>query len=127
MPNNIGPDRRSNGQFGPGNKGRPPGIVQRKTLEIKEVARQIILGEFPEKSIAAMARRVRSGKAEHIEKFFLEHLYGKPKEHIDIHMTQEHIYAVMELSDLVLGEFLALMREKRHEEALKLLPGGHVA
>jgi hypothetical protein len=27
----------------------------------------------------------------------------------------------------VLGEFLALMREKRHEEALKLLPGGHVA
>jgi hypothetical protein len=127
LPNGNGDLRRPNGQFGPGNKGRPPGIPSKKAYEIKEVARQIILGDDPEKSIAAMIRRIRSGQAEHLERFFLEHLYGKPKEHLNISLTQTHIAAVIELSDLALGEFLALMREKRHEEALKLLPGGQVA
>jgi hypothetical protein len=127
LPKDIDPYRRVNGKFGPGNKGRPPGIPSKKAYEIKELARQIILGDHPEHAIAEMIARIRSGKAEHLEKFFLEHLYGKPREHLDINLTQAHIAAVIELSDLALGEFLALMRAKRHEEALKMLPGGQVA
>jgi hypothetical protein len=123
----IDPERRKNGQFGKGNKGRPPGIPTRKTYEIKEVARQIIDGDNSERAIKKLSSMFWSGKHPHVTKFFLEHRYGKPKETIDLNLTQVHIAAVMELSDLVLGEFLALMREKRHEEALKLLPGGQVA
>jgi hypothetical protein len=129
----FGPERYSNGRFGPGNRGRPPGIQDRKprpippSRAVKDIADRIIYGDNPEAGIAKLSRMFWSGKHPHVTKFFLEHSFGKPKEHIDFTMTQTHIYAVMELSDLVLGEFLALMREKRHDEALKLLPGGRVA
>lgn len=42
----------------------------------------------------------------------------------EINLTQQHISAVIELSDLALGEFLALMHAKKPELALKLIQGG---
>jgi hypothetical protein len=127
LPKPIGEVRLKNGQYGPGHRGRPPGIPSKKAYEINQVARLIIDGDNPKHAIQKLSKMFWSGEHPHVTKFFLEHRYGKPKEHLDINLTQTHIAAVIELSDLALGEFLALMREKRHEEALKLLPGGQVA
>jgi hypothetical protein len=132
LPNGNGEERRKNGQFGPGNRGRPPGIpngsVRPSPYELtRDIAVRIIDGKNPERAIEKLSEMFWSGAHPHVTKFFLEHRFGKPKETIDLNLTQTHITAVMELSDLVLGEFLGLMREKRHEEALKLLPGGRVA
>jgi hypothetical protein len=131
LSNGNGPERYSNGRFGPGNPGRPPkttpGLRSVADDVAQDVARRIIDGDNPEVAIRRLSSMFWSGKHPMVTKFFLEHRYGKPKEHIDINLTQTHIAAVIELSDLALGEFLALMRERRHEEALKLLPGGQVA
>ena len=93
-------------------------------MEIKEVAARILLGDMPERSLQAMAKRIRQGKAPHLEKFFAEHLWGKPKETLDINLTQVQLIAMLGLSDMHLLEFVRLMDAKQPEQALQLLPGG---
>lgn len=119
------PIRLSNGRFGQGmpGPGRPKGSVSRATLEvipIKEMAAELL--QQPE-YLKALAIRLKAGDAPHMEKFFAEHLWGKPKETVDLNITQTHISVLLSLSDLELGAFLSAMEARDTDGALRLLPG----
>jgi hypothetical protein len=118
-----GPERTERGRFASGNTGRPPGIPTKKTEEIKEIARKILLGDTPESYIKNVRQRILSGEAPHMEKFFGEHLWGKPRENISINITETHLIAVKAMSDMDLLAFLDALDAKQPERALALLPG----
>jgi Family of unknown function (DUF5681) len=61
-------------------KGRPQGIYGSKTLEIQEVARRVLLGDNPQAYFDNVWDRIKKGQAPHMEKFFAEHLWGKPRD-----------------------------------------------
>ena len=71
----------NHGRFGPGNRGRPKGAKNKTTLEILEVARRMMTKPS---YLRELERRMRDGTAPHMEKFFAEHLWGKPKERVEI-------------------------------------------
>lgn len=124
-----GEERLENGKFMKGHSlgGRPKGSKTQRTLDIlpvKELAAQLLQNE---PYIISLMSRLRNGEAPHMEKFFAEHLWGKPKEHISISLTEVHLLAVRTMSDLELSAFLAALDAQQPEEALKLLPGGKVA
>jgi hypothetical protein len=119
--------RLKNGRFGPGNPGKPKGakhLRKVEVLEIKAFAHHVLFGEDPQKYAKNLGQRIFAGDAPHAEKFLLEHLFGKPKETIDLNITQSQLLAVLQLSDLELSEFLRLVENQQHDEALRLLPGG---
>jgi hypothetical protein len=124
---NSGPLRDDKGHFLKGQGGRRPGAKNCKTQEIKEIAAAVLLGPNPQASILRMAERVQRGDAPHLEKFFAEHLWGKPKETLEINLTQKLLVAVLQLSDLELAEFLRVIQGQQPEQALRLLPGGQDA
>lgn len=97
--------------------------MSRATLEvipIKEMAAELL--QQPE-YLKALAIRLKAGDAPHMEKFFAEHLWGKPKETVDLNITQTHISVLLSLSDLELGAFLSAMEARDTDGALRLLPG----
>jgi hypothetical protein len=94
-PKPNGTERHENGRFGPGNKGRPPGIPTKKFLEIRQVSRQILLGDAPEVYIKNIRKRIRDGEAPHMEKFFAEHLWGKPRDVIEMHGLTLNFFKVV--------------------------------
>ena len=61
--------------------GRPKGAPNKATREFKDAARAFV--ESPAYRQSA-ERRMVSGKAPHLELFFLQHAYGKPKEQVDL-------------------------------------------
>lgn len=66
--------------------GRPKGATNLATREFKVAAREFV--ESPDYRASA-ERRMTSGKAPHLELFFLQHAYGKPKDvtELDGHVT----------------------------------------
>ncbi len=66
--------------------GRPKGATNKASREFKVAAR-----EFVESAAyrTSAERRMVSGKAPHLELFFLQHAYGKPKDvtELDGHVT----------------------------------------
>jgi hypothetical protein len=103
--------------------GRPKGKLNPVSYEIKAFARQVLLGENPQIYLHDVRRRIMKGQADHMEKFFAEHLWGKPKERIEINLTEQHLMAVRTLSDLELSAFLAALDAQKPDEALRFLPG----
>jgi hypothetical protein len=91
-------------------------------LAVQEIAHQVILGKNPKAAIEAMSERVQSGKAPHLETFFLQHLWGKPKDTFEININQKLIIAALSLSDMELQAFVKLLEENKASEALELLP-----
>jgi hypothetical protein len=78
----FAPKPRGTGRpFQKGNPGRPKGTVNKRFLEIRDLARRMLTD--PE-YLELLARRLKVGQAPHMEKFFAEHLWGKPKENIDV-------------------------------------------
>jgi hypothetical protein len=126
-PQKNGPERTDKGRFASGNKGRPPGIPTRKTQEIRTFAAQVLLADDPQTYLKNVRQRIMIGDAPHMERFFAEHLWGRPKEHINISLTETHLLAVCSLSDLELSAFLQALEAQQPEQAMKLLPGSHVA
>jgi hypothetical protein len=103
--------------------GRPKGSKDKYKLEIlpiKTLASQLLQDADYLKSLAI---RLKAGDAPHMEKFFAEHLWGKPKETVDLNITQAHIAVLVAMSDLELGEFVSALAAKDHTRALQLLPG----
>lgn len=63
-----------------GAPGRKAGVPNKATREFKVAAREFV--ESPAYRTSA-ERRMTNGKAPHLELFFLQHAYGKPKEVTD--------------------------------------------
>lgn len=63
--------------FAKGQGGRKAGVPNKATREFKVAARAFV--ESPAYRTSA-ERRMTSGKAPHLELFFLQHAYGKPKD-----------------------------------------------
>jgi len=63
-----------------GSKGRPKGVPNKATLEIKEFARAVL--SSPE-YIASLTKRLQAGKAPHMETLLNYYAHGKPKEQIE--------------------------------------------
>jgi hypothetical protein len=80
MPNAVESGRLENGQFAPGHSGRPKGLLASHTLEIKAFARMVLLGKNPTVYLENVRGRILRGEASHMERFFAEHLWGKPKD-----------------------------------------------
>jgi hypothetical protein len=79
--------RGKRGRFLKGHKngGRPKGLKNKYSISaeitpVKELAAQLLLDQTYLNSLIV---RLRSGDAPHMEKFFAEHLWGKPKEQIE--------------------------------------------
>lgn len=60
--------------------GRPKGVPNKATREIKEAARQLVESADYRQ---ALQRRLVSGRAPHMETLLFHYAYGKPKETID--------------------------------------------
>ena len=118
-----GHHRPNNGQFKPGNPGRPPGIKSKKLVGAKQMAAEILLSDDPAAYKKNIRRRILAGHAPHMELFLAQHLWGKPQDHISVTLTEVHLLAVVKLDDMHLQAFLAALREQRVAEALALLPG----
>jgi hypothetical protein len=102
----------------------PPSLPEKPwKVAVQEIAHQVILGKNPKAAIEAMSARVQAGKAPHLETFFLQHLWGKPKDVLEVNITQKLILAALSLSDMELQAFVKLLEENRGSEALEMLPG----
>ena len=62
-----------------------------------------------------------------METFFAQHLWGKPRDNINISLTETHLLAVRTMSDLELSAFLQAMEGQRPHDALRMLSAGEVA
>lgn len=116
------PKRDALGHYLPGEGGRPKGVPNKDLREAKAVAEKILLGNTPHLYIQNVAQRIRQGEAPHMERFFAEHLWGKPRENIHLNLTLIHLLAVRNLSDLELSAFLNALDQEKPDEAMKLLP-----
>lgn len=77
MPNGVVSGR----PFAKGNPGRPRGSKNRRQLEIRTFALSLMTD--PE-YVQMLRLRMKAGKAPHMEIFFAQHAWGKPKERIEI-------------------------------------------
>jgi hypothetical protein len=116
-------NRTANGRFAAGNPGKPKGAKHRATLEVTPIKELASIHLLDPEYLAALKVRLKAGDAPHMEKFFAEHLWGKPKETIDLNITQTHIQAIIMMSDLELSAFLDALSTGRQDDALQLLPG----
>jgi hypothetical protein len=64
-------------KFKKGEGGRPKGVLNKATREIKDFARKFL--ESPD-YVDGMKRRVIAGRAPHVEVLLFHYGYGKPKE-----------------------------------------------
>ena len=64
-------------------RGRPPGVPNRVSREIKAAARALV--EDPD-YVASLTRRLNAGKAPHMETLLFHYAYGKPRDEIGVAM-----------------------------------------
>jgi hypothetical protein len=62
-------------------KGRPKGVQNKATREIKEAAKSLV--ERPE-YVASLQQRIDEGKAPHMETLLFHYAYGKPKDTVEV-------------------------------------------
>jgi hypothetical protein len=75
-----------------GGPGRPPGVPNKASSEIKEAARSIVEdAEYVE----SLKRRVKAGRAPHMETLLFHYAYGKPKETVDLNANVRHTAKVV--------------------------------
>ena len=67
-------------KFQKGQGGRPKGIPNKATREIKDIARALV--EDPE-YVQSLRERLTAGKAPHMEPVLFYYTYGRPKESME--------------------------------------------
>ena len=93
----LGLARSETGKFVKGTGGRPKGFKNSKPFsEIKIFAEQVLIGDDPQKYLKNVAKRILNGEAPHMEKFFAEHLWGKPKEQIEHSGSVDLVHVLMD-------------------------------
>jgi hypothetical protein len=73
--------------------GRPKGVKNKSTIEIRDFAKRLIADKAYQKNLRV---RLREGSAPHMETLLFHYAYGKPTETIDLGAT-----AATALADLV--------------------------
>jgi hypothetical protein len=87
--------------------GRPKGATNHATRELKQELRLFFSGgEYR----ASVKKRIIAGSAPTIELYFLQLLYGKPKETVDLNVTQSE-----DLSSLSTDELLTRLETMRQQ------------
>ena len=71
--------------FQPGNPGRPKGALNKRTREAQELASALI--ESEPAYLEGLKRRIKAGRAPHMETLLWHYRYGKPKEQVDISVS----------------------------------------
>ena len=61
-------------------KGRPKGIPNKASLEIKAFAQQVLSSPS---YVASLVKRLEAGKAPHMETLLSYYAFGKPKEQVE--------------------------------------------
>ena len=69
-----------------GGPGRPKGVPNKATAEIKAVARRLVEDPL---YVTALAQRLVRGRAPHMETLLFHYAYGKPKETVEHSGTLE--------------------------------------
>ena len=72
-------------KFQPGNPGRPKGALNKRTQEAQELAAALIDGDPG--YLEGLKRRIKAGKAPHMETLLWHHRFGKPKEQVDVSVS----------------------------------------
>jgi hypothetical protein len=107
--------RGEKGRFAKGSGGRAKGSRNNASKEIKAFAARVLLGDNPEEYLSNVRVRIMQGEAPHMEKFFAEHLWGKPREKLEHSFSGDLVYA--------LGERLRVARERaKAAEVDRMLP-----
>jgi hypothetical protein len=75
--------RGEKGRFAKGSGGRPRGSKNNASKEIKQFAARVLLADDPEAYLRNVRMRIMQGLAPHMERFFAEHLWGKPRERVE--------------------------------------------
>ncbi len=72
-------------KFQHGNPGRPKGALNKRTQEAQELAAALIDGDPA--YLEGLKRRIKAGKAPHMETLLWHYRYGKPKESVDVSVS----------------------------------------
>lgn len=67
--------------------GRPKGSLNKATREIKDIAAGLLSDPA---YVESLTRRLRGGKAPHMETLLHHYAYGKPKEQVEGTLTHLH-------------------------------------
>jgi hypothetical protein len=86
--------RGEKGRFAKGSGGRAKGSKNNASKEIKQFAARVLLADDPEAYLANVRGRIMDGLAPHMEKFFAEHLWGRPRERIE-HSVSGDLIAIL--------------------------------
>ena len=87
-------------QVGAG-RGRPVGSQNKSTIEVKRLARQLVIDPTYRKNLHA---RLRAGDAGAMEPLLWAYAFGKPKEHVEVNWHLE------KLTDTELGQLEAIVK-----------------
>ena len=72
-------------RFQVGNPGKPKGALNKRTREAQELAAALIEGD--PLYLEDLKRRIKAGKAPHMETLLWHYRYGKPKDQVDVSVS----------------------------------------
>lgn len=73
--------QKNRGKLRRGGPGRPKGVPNKATIEIKQFAMKMLADP---KYGMSLQRRLINGEAPHMETLLHQYAYGKPKDHVEI-------------------------------------------
>jgi hypothetical protein len=99
--------------------GRPHGALNHTTREMKAALHQFLSGPEYRESVT---KRILAGSAPTIELYFLQLLYGKPREHIELEVSQSEDLSQVSTEDLAARAEALLLKLKEAQELEAAIP-----
>ena len=103
-----------------GSPGRPRGVPNKATVEIRDAARRLLEDEAYQRGLSA---RLIKGRAPHMETLLYHYAYGKPKETMDLRVSDVSLLSHEELRERAAG-LLARLEGVSLSSVLPRLPEG---
>ena len=90
-----------------GSRGRPKGVPNKASAEIREAARRLLEDEAYQRGLSV---RLIKGRAPHMETLLYHYAYGKPKETMDLQVSDVSLLSDEELRERAAGLLARLER-----------------